>query len=407
MGVTIWAIVGAGVSTWRSRILQTIIGIAFLARTLTLVLVAALSVRVSTTTGESVDGELQGIGDSSVLVTIDGQQQEFKFENLATVVPLDRDDSATGPPMRVTLLSGSKIAAQDLSLADEVLSIEPRRQRAVTVPLREVKSIRFRAASPATDPQWLGLLENKDRRDQLAIRRQGNQIDPAPVLIESIADGNVGFSIEGETAAAPIGRLEGVVLGGNRQVVEDAEIQIVDIYGSKWLAKAIEPGDGETLKLKLSESITHQLPTKHLYSMSWTAGLVMLAAQEPARSTYQPYVETRLATESLAKWFGPKPEGQTDLTMVGGALIEYRVAGDFATLAGSVRRDERVAKAGYVAVQISLDDREVWKEELVGSDAKGFEIALDKARRLRIEVLSGDDGDVGDTVRIVRPRLLK
>lgn len=387
--------------------MEAVIAVALLARTLALVLVAALGVRVSTTTGDSVEGELAGIGDSSLVIEVDGQQREFKFDSLASVVPVERDENATGPAMRVTLLSGSKVAAQDLSLADEVLRIEPRRQPPLSVPLVDIKSIRFRAASPVTDAQWLGLLENEDRRDQLAIRRAGNQIDPAPVVIESIADGNVGFRIEGETAAAPIDRLEGVVLGGNREVAEDAEIQIVDIYGSKWLAKAIEPGDGETLRLMLSDSITHSLPAEHLYSMSWTAGLVMLAAQEPAKSSYAPYIETKLDADSLARWFGPKSDGQTDLTMVGGSLIEYRVEGDFATLAGSVRRDDRVSKAGYVAVAISLDGRQVWKQELNDSGTKGFEIALDNARRLRIEIFSGDDGDVGDTVRVVRPRLLK
>ena len=379
----------------------------FFSRLLTLCLVAALGVRVSTTTGDSFEGDLQGVGESSVVVEVEGQQREFSFDDLVAVVPLDRDENATGPPMRVTLLSGSRIAAQDLSLADEILRIEPRRQNTVSVPLREVKSIRFRAASPATDAQWLGLLENEDRRDQLAIRREGNQIDPAPVVIQSIANGKVGFSIEGESGAAPLDRLEGVVLGGNRQVSEDAQIQIVDIYGSKWLVSAIEPSDEKVLKLKLSDSITHELPTKQLYSMSWTAGLVMLATQEPAKSNYKPYLETKLAAASLKKWFGPKSDGQSDLTMVGGSLIEYRVEGDFATLAGSVRRDSRVSKAGNVAVAISLDDQQVWKEDLNDSEARGFEIPLNDARRLRIEVICGDDGDVGDTVLVVRPRLLK
>ncbi len=285
---------------------------------------------MSTTTGDSFDGDLQRVGESSVLVEVDGQQREFSFDELVAVVPLERDENATGPPMRVALLNGSRIAAQDLSLADEVLRIEPRRQNVVTVPLREVKSIRFRPASPATDAQWLGLLENEDRRDQLAIRREGNQIDPAPVIIQSIAAGKVGFSIEGESGVAPLDRLEGVVLGGNRQVSEDAPIQILDIYGSKWLVSGIEPSDGKTLKLKLSDSITHELPTKQLYSMSWSAGLVMLATQEPARSEYKPYLEIGLDAASLQKWFGPKSNDQTDLTMVGGSLIEYRVEGESA-----------------------------------------------------------------------------
>ena len=387
--------------------METVIGIALLARTAVLVLVAAVGVRVSTTGGDSIEGQWRGIGESTVLVEVNGAERQFSFDELATVVQLSQDEDAAGPPMRVTLLNGSKIAAQDLSLADEVLRIEPRRQAAISVPLRDVKSIRFHAASTATDAQWLGLLESEDRRDQLAIRREGNQIDPASVIIESIGDGKVGFSIEGESAAAPLDRLEGVVLGGNRQVSEDAKIQVVDIYGSRWSVRSIEPSDEKTLKLKLTDSITHELPAEHLDSIFWSAGLIMLAAQQPAKSNYEPYLKTKLDANDLAKWFGPISDRQADLVMVGGSLIEYRVEGDFATLAGSVRRGSDVAKAGKVSVAISLDDREVWKEEINDSEPRGFEIALKDARRLRFEVLSGDDGDVGDIVRVVRPRLLK
>ena len=386
--------------------METITAIALLSRTVAFLLLAVLGVRASTTTGETIEGDLVGFGKQTILLDVAGTEQEYRFENLTKVVPLEREEK-TGPSMRVTLLSGSKIAVQDLSLANDELTAEPRRQRPLSIPLREVKSVRFRAASPATDAGWLGLLENEDRRDQLAIRRDGNRIDPAPVVVQSIGDGKVGFEIEGQSAAAPISRLEGVVFGGNRKVTEDAEIQIVDIYGSRWLVQSIEPGDAETLQLKLTDTIKHSLPAKHLESMSWSAGLLMLAAEEPAKSEYKPLIETKLNPETLAKWMGPRADQESSLTMAGGSSIEYRVEGGFRTLAGSVRRDPRVAKAGQVEVAISLDDREVWKEKLADSSAKGFEILLNNARRLRIDVLSGDDGDVGDIVRIVRPRLLK
>lgn len=390
--------------------METALGIAFLGRTLAVLAMAVLGVQVTKTSGDPIDGDLRGVGTSAIVVEVDGLEQEIAFEELVSVVPVDRVNDATGPPMRVTLLGGSLIAAQDIVLADEQLRIEPRRQQPLTVPLKEVKSIRFRAASPLTDAQWLGLLENEDRRDLLAIRREGNQLDPAPVVVESVSGGpesKVGFSIGDKSGAAPIARLEGIVLGGNRQVTENADIQVVDIYGSKWLVQSIELSADSKLRLKLSDSIIHDLPVGQLHSMSWRSGLVMLAALDPVQTYYQPYVETNLDDALLAKWFGPATDRPPDLLMVGGSAIEYRIDSGFATLAGSVRRDQRVAKAGDVSIVISLDGQAVWEESLADSEPRGFELPLKGARRLRIEVKSGDDGDVGDTVRVLRPRLLK
>jgi hypothetical protein len=390
-------------------ILETALGIAVLARMVAVLAVAVLGVRVTKTSGDPIDGDLQSVGKSALVVEVDGSEQEIAFEDLVSVVPIDRVEDVTGPPMRVTLLSGSRIAAQDMVLADEQLRIEPRRQQPLTVPLKEVKSIRFRAAAAVTDPQWLGLLENEDRRDLLAIRREGNQIDPAPVVVESISGGpesKVGFSIGGESGAAPIERLEGIVLGGNRQVIEEADIQVADIYGSKWSVQSVALSGEGKLRLNLSDSITHEVPLEQLDSLSWKSGLVMLASIDPAETFYQPYVKTNLDDSVLAKWHGPAA-APPDLLMVGGSAIEYRIDPGFATVAGSVRRDQQVAKAGNVSIVITLDGQAVWDESLTDSEARGFEIPLKGARRLRIDVKSGDDGDVGDTVRVLRPRLLK
>ncbi len=67
----------------------------------------------------------------------------------------------------------------------------------------------------------------------------------------------------------------------------------------------------------------------------------------------------------------------------------------------------KVAKASSVTVRIELDGKTVWEQTLLDAAPRGFELPLDGARRLAIRVETDGDGELGDTVRIARPRLLK
>ena len=337
---------------------------------------------------------------------VDGEIQTLAFENLQSVVPMEPDDEATGPTNRVTLSGGSQIAAVDVSIANETLRIEPRRQTAIKVPMKEVRSIRFRAPSPSIDPQWLGLMEQDARGDLLAIRRAGDQLDPVPGFVKGIANRVVQFEMDEDTIDAPIDKLEGIVLRGTDNESGSA-IQVNDHYGSRFLVTQVLPSSAdEPLKLKMSDSVSHSLPIAHLQSIFFSGGMQLLASQEPARTDYKAYVETKLSSDLQSAWFAPRADGD-DVVLSGGGLIEYRIDDQMSKLAGVIKRDRSVDQAGDVTVEIFVDDKSVWKESLADTQPKGFELSVEGASRVRIVADSGDDGDVGDRIRITRPRLLK
>ncbi|MGB7344103.1 MAG: hypothetical protein WBD20_07810 [Pirellulaceae bacterium] len=382
------------------------LGFSVVLRSLGLLIVAVIPIRVTTTDGKTVEGEFAGVGDTTLMVDVDGEMQSLAFEDLQSILPRDKDDDVTGPTNRVTLTGGSQIAAQDLTLANEKLTIEPRRQKPITVPLKEVRSIRFRAASPTTDAQWLGLLEQEARGDLLAIRRANDQLDPAPGLVEAIAGSVVKFNMDGDSVDAPMERLEGIVLS-NKVNPSKSAVQVVDQYGSRFAAMSILPSAAnEPLRLKLSDSVTHSLPMEHLQSVFFSGGIELLATQNPASVDFDSYVETKLKSELQSAWFAPKADGD-DLLMSGGGVIEFRVGEGFVTLAGSVRRDQSVDKAGDVFIEIFLDDKSVWNETIADAKPRGFELPIGTARRIKFVASTGDDGDLGDKIRITRPRLLK
>jgi hypothetical protein len=375
--------------------------------TLWSLLLSALPVVVKTSDGEQIEGEFDGFGKSSLRLNQDGSMAEFPFDDLTSMRPADVE-SRTGPTFLVTLVSGSRVAAESLSSSDSDLLIEPRRQARLQVPFKQVKAIRFRTASPATDPQWLGMIEREQRGDTLVIRRDGGRLDPQQGVINSVKSNSVEFDLDGTVVDAPFDRLEGVIFGGTDPVQSDAAILVSDVFGSSWAVAAIEASEAEQpLRMQLSPSLRHELPIDQIESIRWSGGVRMLAAEEPAQRSFEPYLETAVDPALQFAFFAAVAESETDLRMHGGSAVEYRIEPGYQTFAGAVRRDDRVAKVSTLTVRIKLDGETVWEQDLKDPEPRGFELPLADARRLTLEVDSGDDGTLGDTVRFIRPRFQK
>ena len=389
--------VALGIAMGLSLGLQVLVGLV----------VAVLPVRVTTSDGQRVEGTYAGMESSAVVLDQNGQATRLAFDNVLSMEPREIP-AETGPPIRVELRSGSRIAAEQVSLAEEQLRIAPRQQEAFEVPLEQVGSIRFQPASAATDAQWLGMLEDQGRGDLMAVRRQQDQLDQIRGVVEGIGDGTVQFTIGGQSVDAPIERLEGLVFSGDGESPEAADVLVQDIYGSRWAARALLPsGAEEPLRLKLSDTLTHEVPLDQVRSIQWSGSRVLLAAQQPAEQSYEAHLPGRIDRSLMQAWFGPRSDDPDSLILHGGSAVEYRIPEGFQTLAGTVRRAESVERGGAVTVKILLDGESVWSETITDDAARGFELPLGRAARVRIEAASGGDGDLGDTIRISRPRLLK
>ena len=371
-------------------------------------LLAVLPVTVKTNSGEKIEGELGRIGQSELTVTdVGGQKRTMSFDEITQLTAREVEPTG-GPDRQVLLASGSRIAAQTVRTEDDMLRIEPRRQPELIVPLKQVRAVRFRPGSVQTDPEWLGNLDRQARGDTLVIRRPGDRLDPQQGIVLSVDEQTVGFDLDGTTVDAPIDRLEGVIFGSVDQATGETPIQVSDIYGSRWSVASILPSSaGEPIEIDLGAGITHRIPLDQILSIRWTSGIEMLAASEPADSRVATYVQTNLHPNLLADFFGPERHREFDLIFNGGTAVEYRIEAGFEQLAGSVSRAGDVDRSGNVTVRIKLDDQVAWEESLTGADPRGFELPVGDARRLTLEVVTTDDGDLGDRVRFHRPRLLK
>ena len=205
-------------------------------------LIAAIPVRVTRTSGDSIEGELRALEAAAIRIDREGESVRISVNEIVSVVAA-RVAEGSEPPMRLVLRDGSGVAARSVTLDGDELEARLSAGSPLVVPVRGVAAIRFRRGTPATDPRWLGMLEQPPREDQLAIRRDGGRLDAVGGVVESIDGERVKFLLGDDTVDAPLGRLEGVVFGFSGGEPEEAGIATVeDVHGSRWVIEGWAAG---------------------------------------------------------------------------------------------------------------------------------------------------------------------
>jgi hypothetical protein len=371
------------------------------------VLLAIFPVVVETSEGKKIRGEYQGITANTLLIATNGKVEEIPFNKLASMQRTEFIPKVS-PATQVALSNGSRIYLGAFTFDDAGVLIEPRRQSPLKMSVKKVRSVRFRKAAPETDAQWLGLSNVKNNRDLLVIRRPGSRLDPQQGIILSISDTTVKFDLDGTEIDAPINQLEGVIFAGITDIDETPPIRITDIYGSSWALTGNQPSEGDKpIQIQLDESLRHSMPIEQIARIDWTSGIRMLAGEKASASKFSSYLSTNVDQTLLNRFFGPKLDAKTDLLLNSGSMTEYRLPPQYKRFTGTVQRDHTSGVTGKVTVNIKFDNQVVWSESLVDAEPRGFELDTNGARRVVLEVDHGGDGDAGDNIRFLSPRLLK
>ncbi|WP_182867241.1 NPCBM/NEW2 domain-containing protein [Rhodopirellula sp. JC639] len=369
----------------------------------------AAVVRIELTSGDTVRGHFAGVAGTAVRLQVDGEsaRRTVPVDQIVSLQVADARESSGGPATSVTLVDGTSIVARDVAMDDAMVTLQPPRQAELRLPINQLQSIRFRPGAPATDPQWLGLVDKPSRSDRMVIRRGNDQLDPIEGVVVGLDAEKLLFELDGDPIEAPRDRLEGVFFRTTPVPESSAAVKITGIDGSTFLAARLEPSEAtDAVEILLPGQVRHAIPLERIKRITWASGQILLA-QTPAASTrMSPYLATKLPAELTTDWFGPASLGE-DLVMVAGGAAEYRVEPGFQTLAGSVGRDKLVTAGGNVIVRVVVDDNVQWEQTLTESESKGFRIPIAGARRVRLEVTAGTDGDVGDQIRFLKPRLMK
>lgn len=377
---------------------------------LSLLAAAGLQVRVTPVAGEPYQAELQSVTAEGVQVAVGGDERTVPFSELSRI-DRSKPSAARGPAISVGMADGSRLKAEQVTIAGSSATLALQQQEALTVAVKQLQWIRFRPPSPAVDDAWLGLLGDPQANDILVIRREGDALDQVSGIVLGVDATNVRFDLGNRELPAPIARLEGIIFGGTGRPAETA-IRVVDVFGSQWAVASIGSSpDGESLTLELPGGTRRTLPWEQLESLHFAGNLQLLAAEQPVESRYAPLIELPVAEAKLAAWLGPRAVEDRDLVLRSRSSVTYRVDPKYSTFATRIAPDASVAAGSGCTVRVLVDGQPEWSETVLPADApRGVELNLDGARRVTLEVDFGEGearSDAGDVIRFIEPRLLQ
>lgn len=368
---------------------------------------ASVQVRLTTVDGVAREVSLKSMNETGLVIESGGTSETIAWDNLLSAERTEAS-SSTPPVMRIELVGGSRVAATQVTSEGNEATLVTREQEPLKAPLKELKSIRFKASSPATDPQWLGMLDSPRTADVLVVRRAGDSLDEVQGIVKSITAAVVTIDLDGDEVSAPIEKLEGVLFANATSSAEVGGLLVEDTQGSRWRVTSIaSPRDG-FVSLALGRSLKHEIRLDQLNRLESTGSVQFLALEAPAEKAYVPTTKLGLNASLADQWLGANVDGN-DLVMQSESHVEYRLGGEYSMLRGSAQFDQVVKVGGKCAMRILLDGKVVWDQvfDIEDPSARGYELPLGSARRLRFEVKTAGDGDLGDTLRIRQPRLVK
>ncbi len=371
------------------------------------ILFALVPVRVTMIDGAQREGSLRSIGQSQVELDVRGKSETLVLDQ---VLSIQRTDSPSGRSLAITaqLAGGSRVSLSGLVTEEQSVAMTLSRGEKLAVPLKQLRWVRFRSPTPAIDPQWLGLVDKPRVADVLVVRRGSDSLDEVVGVVESILPTQVMLNLDGDPLAAPIEKLEGLLFADAAIDATSGRFLIDDIDGSRWVAVGLKSSENDELELDLGGGLSYRLPLDRLAKLETSGSVLFLSTETPADRNYAAHDDLAAPAKLMNQWLGVQGSGN-DLIMRADSHVEYRVDGDFSSFVGSANFDPSVSSGGVCEMRILLDDKLVWEQTFDVSDPspRGYELPLGSARRIRIEVASGGDSTIGDTLRIRQPRLLK
>ncbi|MFG0286819.1 MAG: glycosyl hydrolase family 98 [Rhodopirellula sp. JB044] len=340
-------------------------------------------VNVVTATGENLAGELVSIDSLEAAIDTGNEVKRLPLEELSQI----RFDSTPLPtlPMRVQLSGGSLLSVTGLTWDDQTVTVNAARQSPLQIPVKELQWVRFRMGTPATNPTWLGWVEEQRRADRLAVRRNEKSLDSIDGTVTGITRTAVQFQMRGNEIEAPIAKLEGVLLSTQNAESPSAPIQVTDTSGSVWNAESVRLSNGGShLQVQLAGSIQHDVPLNQIETLQFAGGILPLSEAEIASSSFGNASSQRGREQisvDMQNWFSPDTsDGVIHINAPG--QIVFRIPDGYEKLVVAARRADAVNQFMGARLEVLLDDQLQWSGVLQDRKSLGLELPLGEARLL-------------------------
>jgi hypothetical protein len=327
--------------------------------------------------------------------------------------------AAVGGPLRVDLVDGSSLAADDFVTTKDTAEIRTG-ERTLKLPLANVDSVRFQQQSEAVARQWNELVRGKRTGDVMVVRK-ADAIDHLNGILGDVGKETIAFEVDGETIPVKRTKIAGIIyapLAAGRELPA-AFCTLVDAAGSRVAAEKVEIADGK-LHVASPAGLKLDLPLEQIRSILFK--VQYLSDLEPESADYIPYLSGKgEPSKPTQAFFGPRfnPPVDVEPLRLGGrsyskglALhsrteLVYRLPGKFRLFQALAGIDDSMRPSGDVKLSIYGDGRLLVEAVLTGREApRTIEADLHGVARLKI-VVDFDGDEVGDLLDLCEARVLE
>ncbi len=398
----------------------------------------APTLSVQSMDGAVAHGSLVSIRDGIVALETEEGLREIPLSELQNIEFSADEKIPTNPATAwLRLVDGSRLATTFYETSGDDARIRFTNGRALDVPLRTVRAVRFGKHNAAQTAAWDRIRLEGDRTDRIAIRRQ-DKLDYLDGIIEKVNQQTVEFELDGEVIPVGIGKLAGILYGHRRGPEQrPAIMQLMAVDGSLLEVAEFSAGP-EEIRVQTPCGISVQYRYNQIKKLDFSSEkIVYLSQLEPVSVAWTPYIELQGLGNLLERFYRPKKDralslrrarydnGQLRIASGSGAAASIesydrgislhsrtRIAYDlpvgvryFRARAGI---DAANRQSGHVRLVIYGDREQLFATEVSGRDGpRDISVDLTGVRLLELFVDYGENQDVGDHLNLCNARLIK
>jgi hypothetical protein len=381
-------------------------------RRLALVLILCASpagaAELRTLKGETVAGDVVRITDKEIVIAKGGQEVSTP---LAQVLQLDYSPGDAKLPAEFTdveLTDGSLLHCKAVAVkgkdVEMTLALGAKGDTVVKLPLTAVANLLREAHNEKYRRDWNDRVAKKQRRDQVAVRKEGVINVVSGTLGEADADGTaIEFKLgSGAARKVPLANVHGLIF--QREIDPNAApvvCKVTDASRNLLLASSVvSTPAGLTVTTPAGAKIEY--PPAQLARLDYSGGkLTWLSDMDPVETNYElgegrlcEYVRDRNVNKEPIRLDGvPYPRG---LALLAPTELVFDLKGDYREFKAVAGIDDQVGGiAGPTVLRIEGDGKELKtltfdRKDKDKSKAQEVKLNVKDVQKLRISVRAGD-----------------
>lgn len=350
--------------------------------------------------GTPIVGTLVEVGPQGVVVeTSSGRQTlaDGQCDGLKPSTP--PADVAGAPAVWVELVDGSQLVALSCQIVDRSTRLKSLHGAELVLPIAALRGIRLRAPSPATDAQWLAIVERR-RETDVIITRKDDALDALEGVIGNVDENVVQFTLDGDTIPVKRGKVEGLLFAPPANAPTGAAAcTVVDAAGSAWQVARASVVDGrwrmvtvagpevdvaldQIREIRFRSQFLSDLAPE---SFAWAPYVGIYAAQTASSKAYHE-ARTDRSPSSGEYTLGGQRRAKA-LALVYDSEVVYRLPEAFRRLTAVAGIDDRAGQTGNVRLAVYGDERLLTEVVLMRTTPPvALDVDVAGVRRLKIVV---------------------